>query len=132
MADAENQRKEPKKSGGRPLKFETVEVMQALIDKYFDETPPLEVTITGLALALDTTRKTLIEYEGRPSYVNAIKKAKTRVEHEYEKDLRRKGRSGDIFALKNFKWADKQELDHTTGGEKMAPVQIILPHTEHL
>lgn len=34
-----------------------------------------------------------------------------------------------IFALKNRvadEWRDKQEVDHTTGGEKIAPQRIII------
>ena len=27
--------------------------------------------------------------------------------------------AGSIFALKNFGWTDKQEIDHTSKGEKM-------------
>jgi hypothetical protein len=99
--------------GGRPLKFETVEIMQELIDAYFAETEMEEWTITGLALALDTYRQTLINYEGKPEFMDAIKKAKTKVEHAYEISLRKSGRSGDIFGLKNFGWKDKQEREHT-------------------
>lgn len=96
---------------GRPLKFESPEVLEALIDKYFDETPDMELTITGLALALDTDRVTLIRYEDREEYSNTIKRAKTRIEVSYEKSLRKNGRAGDIFGLKNFGWADKQEIE---------------------
>ena len=99
-------------AGGRPLKFENVEQMQKLIDKYFAETPDDEITITGLALALDTDRKTLINYENRDEFFNTIKKAKTMVELSYEKSLRKNGRTGDIFALKNFGWTDKQEIEN--------------------
>ena len=98
-------------AGGRPLKFENAEQMQKLIDKYFAETPDDEITITGLALALDTDRKTLINYENRDEFFNTIKKAKTIVENSYERALRKNGRTGEIFALKNFGWTDKQEID---------------------
>lgn len=97
---------------GRPLKFESPEQMQKLIDKYFAETPEQELTITGLALALDTDRQTLINYEKRDEYFDTIKKAKTRIELSYEKALRKYGRTGDIFALKNFGWSDKQEIEN--------------------
>ena len=117
----ENKTKHP---GGRPLKFATVKELQEQIDDYFNETPKEEWTITGLALALDTSRKVLVEYEGRDEYSNAIKKAKMKVENGYEIDLKKHGRSGTIFALKNFDWKDKQETDITTGGEKI----FIMPH----
>ena len=33
----------------------------------------------------------------------------------YEKSLRKDGKTGDIFALKNFGWRDKQEHEHSGG-----------------
>ena len=110
---------------GRPLKFATVEILQEQIDKYFNETPKDEWTITGLALALDTTRKTLCDYEDeRPEFLNTIKKAKLKVENGYEIDLKKHGRPGTIFALKNFDWKDKTEQDITSGGEILNPVMV--------
>lgn len=110
---------------GRPLKFESVKQLSEVADRYFDETPEEEWTITGLALALDTTRETLMDYENKDEYSDTIKKYKLRVHNAYEKDLRKKGRSGDIFALKNFGWKDKTEQDITTGGEKINPVSQL-------
>lgn len=97
---------------GRPLKFGSVEELSNKIEEYFNNTPEEEITITGLALALDTDRQTLINYQNREEYFDTIKKAKTRVELSYEKSLRKNGRTGDIFALKNFGWTDKQEIDN--------------------
>lgn len=99
--------------------------MQKKIDKYFKETPEEEWTVTGLALALDTTRDGLIRYSSKlkknktlsakklKEFSNTIKKAKEKVHNAYEKDLRKRGRSGDIFALKNFGWSDKKEVEHS-------------------
>lgn len=112
-------------TAGRPLKFPTLDALQNAIDAYFASTPEEELTVTGLALALDTSRETLMNYEERPEYFDAIKKAKERVHNAYEKDLRKKGRSGDIFALKNFGWTDKQEFDHTSKGERIAGFNFI-------
>lgn len=106
-----------KHAGGRPLKFKTVEELQSKINTYFEQTPKEEWTITGLALALDTYRQTLINYEERDEYLDTIKKAKQMVEHSYEIDLKKSGRTGTIFALKNFDWKDKQETDITTDGK---------------
>lgn len=104
----------------KPLKFETVEILQKLIDNYFNNTPKDEWTITGLSLALDTTRQTLCNYEDkRPEYLDTIKKAKLKVENGYEIDLKKHGRSGTIFALKNFDWTDKTETDITSKGERL-------------
>lgn len=119
------------RSRGRPLKFETVEELQTKIDEYFEVTPANIVTITGLALHLDTSRETLMEYEERKDYVDTIKRAKDKVQLEYEKDLRRKGRSGDIFALKNFGWRDERSFDHTTKGEAITGFNYIMPDADN-
>ena len=113
-------------TAGRPLKFKTDEELTLKIEKYFNETKIEDWTITGLALALDTSRQTLLEYQGevegrKAKFADTIKKAKTMVEYSYELDLKRHGRSGSIFALKNFNWTDKNETDLTSGGK---PIQI--------
>lgn len=102
---------------GRPLKFQKVEDIILLADKYLADTPKELWTITGLAIALDTSRETLMEYEERPEFVDTIKKYKDMIHNAYEEDLRKKGRSGDIFALKNFGWRDQVHTDVTTGGK---------------
>ena len=104
---------------GRPLKYKTVDDIKPLIERYFEDTPKDEWTITGLALALDTSRKTLVEYEGKDEFSNTIKRAKEMVENSYEIDLKKSGRTGTIFALKNFDWKDKSETDITTNGESI-------------
>lgn len=113
---------------GRPLKFKTREELEQKIDAYFNETKKEEWTITGLALSLDTSRQTLLEYEGEVEgreekskiYADTIKKAKLMVEYSYELDLKKSGRTGTIFALKNFDWKDKveQELSNPDGNLK--------------
>jgi len=110
---------------GRPLKFETVEQLQSQVDSYFALTPKDEWTITGLAMALDTSRQTLCDYEDeRPEYSDTVKKAKIKVENGYEIDLKKHGRSGTIFALKNFDWKDKTETDLTSLGKTLFPISI--------
>lgn len=100
---------------GRPLNFKTVEELQKKIDDYFnscdEESEP--ITITGLALALGTTRETLCDYEEKDGFSDTVKTAKLRVQHAYEKRLVKRGNGGDIFALKNFGWKDKSEVDNT-------------------
>lgn len=109
----------------KPLKFQSVEELQKKIDEYFDscneESEP--ITITGLALALDTSRETLCNYEEKAEYFDTIKRAKLRVQHAYEKRLVRRGNGGDIFALKNFGWVDSQKVD-TTMNIKSALVEF--------
>lgn len=70
-------------------------------------------TITGLALALDTSRDILIDYEGRGEFSNTIKRAKLRCEQFAEQRLYDgNAPAGPIFNLKNnYGWVDKQEVD---------------------
>ena len=105
-----------KHAGGRPRKFKTVQEMSDAIDAYFQETAFDKITITGLALSLGfLSRQALINYEGYSTeFHDTIKKAKLFVENAYEQDLRSKGGSGPIFALKNFDWKDKHEVDQKT------------------
>lgn len=110
-----------KHAGGRPLKYKSVEEIQPLIDAYFINTPVTQQTITGLALALDTDRATLINYAKRDEFFNAIRRAKTKVENAYELSLRVRGSAGDIFGLKNFGWTDKTEVENS--GEQRVIVE---------
>lgn len=101
--------------GGRPLKFQSVEQLQTLIDKYFDECDIKNkpYTITGLANALDTDRITLIRYQERDEFSNTIKKAKRKVEEQFEeRSLQGKyNPTIAIFLMKNnFGYQDKVDL----------------------
>jgi hypothetical protein len=98
---------------GRPPKWNTPEELQADIDRYFAECERTQepLTITGLALALDTYRETLMDYQNKDEFSYTIKRAKQKIENAYEKRLIQNGRAGDIFALKNFGWKDKQEIE---------------------
>lgn len=103
-------------AGGRPPKFKSPEDMQKAIDAYFAdcEAKELPLTVTGLALALDTTRETIMDYQEKDEYSDTIKRAKLRVQNYAEKRLFGNNATGPIFALKNFGWSDKQE-QHVTG-----------------
>lgn len=129
---------------GRPLKYKTVEELQAAIDQYFDDCEgkkllddygnvvtdkngvPIIVgakppTVTGLALALGfTTRQTLLNYQGKKQFVDTILRAKSRCEEYAESRLYdRDGSNGAQFSLKyNFRW-EPQKGDESEG------VQII-------
>lgn len=100
---------------GRPLKFESVEVLQAKIDEYFETLDKSEQTITGLAIYLETSRETLMNYEAKAEFFDAIKKAKDRIEHAYEMRGLKVGNAFDIFRLKNMGWKDKTETEHSGG-----------------
>ena len=110
---------------GRPLKFKRASDLEEAIEKYFDTTPKDEWTITGLALALGTTRRILIQYGQRDLYRPIVEKAKLKVENSYELDLKKKGQTRSIFALKAMGWSDKQEIDVTSKGEALGNTIIL-------
>lgn len=120
---------------GRPPKYETAEQMQAVIDRYFEDCkgepiigddgmpildkygqpfiinahPP---TVTGLALALGfTSRRALLNYQGRGEFIHAVLRAKARIEAYAEERLfDRDGQRGAEFSLKyNFRWAAEEK-----------------------
>jgi DNA-packaging protein gp3 len=59
-----------------PPKFKDVETLQAAIGAYFQTPNRDDWTVTGLALALDTSRETLMNNEDRAEFFDAIKKAR--------------------------------------------------------
>ena len=104
---------EGKHPGGRPPKYKTKEELQEKIDEYFNECDRNNepYTVTGLAMALDVDRKTLINYSEKDEFFHTIKKAKVKLENYLEKRLiNDSSTSGIIFNLKNnYGWKDKQE-----------------------
>ncbi len=112
---------------GRPPKWKSVKELQSQIEQYLDATPIEEWTITGLALSLKTTRKTLCDYTDKPEFLYTIKRAKAFIEHSYELDLKRTGGSGPVFALKNFGWKDKieQKIDQKTEITERLPDELM-------
>ena len=114
----------------RPLKYKTVEELQAAIDQYFTSCEgellknsegevvldkhgaPIVVgshppTVTGLAYALGfSSRKALLDYQGRKAFCNTITRAKLYIESYTEQRLfDRDGVNGAKFSLEhNFRW----------------------------
>lgn len=93
------------------------------------KTDRVPYSITGLALALDTSRKVLLEYEDglhdlkptdedydslQADFSNTIKKAKAKIEHDVQSRLDSNQVAGTIFNLKNnFGWIDRTIEDGT-------------------
>lgn len=102
---------------GRPLKIESPEQMKQILNEYFETTEENKITLTGICLALNLDKSNFYEYEKREGYEEIVKRARMIVENSYEISLRENGRTGDIFALKNFGWTDKQEIDNNTQGK---------------
>lgn len=102
--------------GGRPLKFKTVQDLEDQIKQYFKNCDSIEepYTITGLAVALDTSRETLCNYEEREEYFDTIKRAKDKCEKYLEINAL-KGKLNPAFSIFNLKnnygWKDKNESE---------------------
>lgn len=122
---------------GHPPIYATVEEFQAKVDEYFIyiagekgmtikegekeitewQRWPEPATVTGLALFLGfESRQSIYDYEERGEFSYIIKKARMRVECEYEKKLSGTTPTGSIFALKNMGWKDKTEQDLNLSG----------------
>ena len=123
-----------KHAGGRPRKFKTVAEMDEAIEAYFlvcdartmevvtrngdliNVRRPEPYTTQGLAVALDLTTKSLLDYEERDEFCSTIKKAKSRVEankvvHMLDGDGYG---AGYIFDLKNnHGWKDNRGVEHS-------------------
>lgn len=85
---------------------------------------PEPATITGLVLYLGfNSRSSLDDYEEMEEYSCIIKRARARVQYEYEKKLSGDQRpTGAIFALKNMGWSDNNSLKLT--GDPDKPLQV--------
>ena len=134
-----------KRGPGQPLKFKNKSALAKAIARYFRDCDPhikeidhivekdgkqevvkkkiitkqVPYTITGLAMALDTSRRTLLNYEAKEEYFHTIKKAKVKCENYAEGRLFVGGQqAGPIFNLKNNYpgWKEKTEL--VVGGLK--------------
>lgn len=117
---------------GRPPMFETPEELSKEIDNYFNggvktrkvivgkppNTQVIEIevpTITGLCIFLGfESRQSFYAYELKPEFSYTIKSARLFIENTYEEMLHAGNTTGAIFALKNFGWIDKQEIDQKT------------------
>lgn len=104
---------EIKRSVGRPVKFENPQELQELIQKYLDNTNEERLTLTWLCIACWTNKETLSDYEKKEEFRAIIREAKMHIENSYEISLRENGRTWDIFALKNFWWKDKSEVENS-------------------
>lgn len=127
-------------------KFSSIEDLQNKIDKYFKycDANNKPYTITGLALALDTNRTTLLDWENREKsslslednilLSNTIRKAKLKIENYAEEQLfTSKTVAGVIFNLKNnWGYVDKQEIVASTKQDNQILQQMDQKELERL
>jgi hypothetical protein len=110
---------------GRKRIIKTPKMLDELADAYFkkckDSGEP--ILLTGLILALGLScRDSLDEYGRREEFSDSVKRAKLHVEMEYEGRLHGVASTGAIFALKNFGWSDRQDIELT--GKDGGPVDV--------
>ena len=106
----------------RPPKYKTLTELEDKVNEYFAKTDDellSQLSITGLALHLGfESRQSLYDYEKNKMFSYTIKRARLRIENFYELCLTGRNPAGSIFALKNFGWTDKQQIEHS-GGVKL-------------
>ena len=107
---------EEKHPGGRPPLYDSVEELDILIKKYFDDCikDHRPYTMSGLAFALGMSRRTLINYGKDEKFFHSIKRAKEFIEQSLEERLISTTgvATGVIFNLKNnYDWKDKQDIN---------------------
>ncbi|MCJ8208674.1 DNA-packaging protein [Mucilaginibacter sp. RS28] len=79
-----------------------------------DPEPP---TLSGLAYWLGlNSRGAYIQYEQEGKYSEILKRARLRIEAEYEKKLHQQSATGAIFALKAMGWNEKTDLPSFLAG----------------
>jgi hypothetical protein len=112
---------------GRPPLFESVETLDHKIQEYWEscemkkeELPDgstttidgKQPTITGLAYFLGfESRQSFYDYEKNEVFSYTIKRARLKIESNYEQSLFNKNPTGSIFALKNLGWKDTQDIN---------------------
>lgn len=109
---------------GRPRKYSSPEEFDAKVVEYHNYCREKEepVTWTGLALYLGfSSRQSIDEYQNYDGFSDSVRKAKALVEWHYEMRLHGNNPTGAIFALKNYGWNDRQEVDHSSKDGSMSP-----------
>ncbi len=123
------------KPNGRPPKWTDPDVLHAQCDQYFLDCDAQKkpYTVAGLAVALDTCREVLLDYEdgthgGRhhKRFSDAIKKSKAKIQAYAEEKLYSNNVTGAIFSLCNnhYRWHQKQVVDNNIGGQANNPISI--------
>lgn len=110
--------------GGRPQKFTNAKEMYEIGKLYIDDCLENEkhITFTGLCIAMGTTKDTFNEYESgkfdtdKEVFSTLLKELRLYCENYAENKLYGNNPTGAIFALKNYGWKDKQEIEQTVSG----------------
>jgi hypothetical protein len=100
------------------------------IDQKVWDREPEPATLSGLALAIGFTSISQMEaYEHNGEFADIVKKARLKVEAEYEKRLHFQSASGAMFFLKNLGWNEKTE-DMLQDLPTTIKIEIVDPGTK--
>lgn len=116
-------------AAGRPRIIASPEEMDQRVDEFVALCAAQErpVTLTGMILHLGlVSRQSFDEYANRPEFSDSVRRAKLIIEMEYEQRLHGNSPTGSIFALKNFGWKDKQDIEQNISG-KMSVDWVVQP-----
>jgi hypothetical protein len=98
------------------------------IDQKVWDREPEPATLSGLALAIGFTSINEMEaYERDGEFADIVKKARLRVEAEYEKRLHFQSSTGAIFMLKSQGWAERPDDNLLKEIPKTIQIEIINP-----
>ena len=103
---------------GRPPIWTDPIAFDEAVDNYFahKESVKQPATWSGLANWLGfESRQSLKKKKKKEGFTYPIKKALLKIEEIYESNLFGRNPAGSIFALKNFGWRDKQEIEQSGG-----------------
>jgi hypothetical protein len=138
MAAPEGNKNAIGNEGGRPPLYSDPLEMESKVNEYFNNCPYIKTivagngsmdipvfTICGLAYFLGfESRQSFYDYEKQIEFTYIIKRARLRIEMNYEQNLQFNNATGSIFALKNMDWHDKSEQVHSGG------ITLIFDHDD--
>ncbi|RYY36806.1 MAG: hypothetical protein EOP46_05095 [Sphingobacteriaceae bacterium] len=86
----------------------------------------IPATLSGLMLYLDfNSRQEYDEYEATGQFRDVLKRARLRIEAEYEKKLHSQSSTGAIFALKNLGWNERLSAKEQSDIAPLLHIEII-------
>lgn len=137
MKNKKTNHSKPKKNlGGRPPLYKSTKELQDKIDEYFNTEAWVNIgvgkklkryqpTIMGLVIFLGfCDRASFYKLEENPRFLHTIKKARSKIEQFYERLLQGANSTGAIFALKNFGWKDRFDIENS-GEIKYTQMPVI-------
>lgn len=100
--------------------------LAAVLEEYLNDTKPGNWTKAGLGRAAGIPPRELEKLADSEdmNWAIVVQQALSAIEEQYELSLRANGRAGDMFAMKQFKWSDKQEIHNTHAIQKMGEVAV--------